>query len=100
MNAVKFVLLSTLLFVGCDQHKVSPLENADHSPILLAIKSMGDRFQNELTNLTISQYVQGESPTSAIVEIEEQGFFDDPIAAEKTIFTLYNKEGKWIIDNQ
>lgn len=89
------------LLTACDEAKMEYGESSLHRlPMMVALNSMGKHFQNEMTNLTLTQQVSGELPTEAIVIIEESGIQDDSIAAKRTVFSLVNKDQRWIIASQ
>ncbi|KPD03877.1 hypothetical protein [Moellerella wisconsensis] len=104
----KFILplmISTMAFLasGCDkiEEKVADSAPSGNYPIQLALDSMGDSFQESVTNLSITQHVnRGELPDKAVVTIEESDLQDDSIAAEKTVFTMSYQGDKWQIINR
>ncbi|KLN97559.1 hypothetical protein VK86_04160 [Moellerella wisconsensis] len=106
----KFILLlmiSTMAFLasGCDKIEEKVADSAPtpsrNYPIQLALDSMGDSFQESVTNLSITQHVNsGELPDKAVVTIEESDLQDDSVAAEKTIFTMSYQGDKWQIINR
>lgn len=90
----------TALATGCD----SPTSNESvsdagmHYPIQIALAAMGENFQGSVSNLYVTQRVDGgEVPDKAEVTVEESGLLDDSIEAEKTVFSLQLKGGKWAI---
>lgn len=94
------VLTLGALVAGCDS-PVSPESNdstGGHYPIQIALTAMGKNFQESATNLFVTQRVDGgEMPDKAEVTVEESGILDDSIEAEKTVFSLQYKDGKWAI---
>lgn len=94
-------LLASLL-TGCNEKR--PERDSfcgSATPLNLAVRAMGEGFQEEITPLTITQQVSGsESPDTATVTIEESGLFDDSIASEKTVFYLGKREGVWTLLSQ
>lgn len=90
------------LLAGCQGVKPESDEVSRHSPpVIVALDSMGQYFQNEVTVLHVTQHVSGgESPTATIVTIEESGLLDDSISAKRTVFSMVKKDGQWEIKNQ
>ncbi|WP_203413523.1 hypothetical protein [Entomobacter blattae] len=70
-------------------------------PLQIALDAMGKSFQDSVTHLNVTQHVnKGESPDKAVVTIEESELLDDSVAAEKTVFTMNYRDGKWQIMNR
>ncbi|NBF12396.1 hypothetical protein [Pseudomonas sp. Fl4BN1] len=96
---LKYVLLVPAFFLAaCDQQ--APTESLNtpvKSPLMVALESMGSHFQQEPSNVIVNQKVAGESPTEALVEIEESGLMDDSVFAEKTIFSLSIENDRWSV---
>lgn len=42
----------------------------------------------------------GESSTTATLIIEQSGLLDDAVQAERSIFQLALRDGKWVIDSR
>lgn len=92
----KIIAASLLMLVaaGCNAQTE---EQRPLPPVLVAIQAMGDNFQIENSDLSITQRLRqaGES-TEAVVEIEQTGIQDDSLAATKSIFTLNDADnGSW-----
>ncbi|BFO10170.1 hypothetical protein [Serratia rubidaea] len=93
----------TSLISGCDNTSTQQTDNVsrEHYPAQVALASMGETFQDSVTNLSVTQHVnRGESPDKAQVTIEESGLLDDSVYAEKTVFTMSYQDDKWQIVSQ
>jgi len=104
----KFILLMMVcsiaaLINGCENTSAKQTNNVfnDKYPVQLALHSMGESFQDNISNLSVTQHVNsGESPDKAMVTIEESGLLDDSVSAEKTVFTMDYQKDKWQIVNR
>lgn len=87
------------LVAGCDGPASGASTTAAASyPAQVALKAMGEGFQESATNLRITQRVDGgEMPEKAEVTVEETGLMDDSVEAERTVFSLQFKDGQWTI---
>lgn len=91
------------LISGCDKKNTEQTNNVsrENYPIQVALASMGESFQDSVTNVKVTQHVNsGESPDKAEVTIEESGLQDDSVYAEKTVFTMHYQQDKWQIVNR
>ena len=70
--------------------------SGDNYPARVALEAMGRSFQENATDLKVTQQVNsGEAPDKAIVTVEQSGLMDDSVAAERTVFTMNYREGQW-----
>ncbi|HGJ5863761.1 hypothetical protein [Arsenophonus nasoniae] len=93
-------LLLPFFLMACDE---SPKASspAPLAPYRIALDVMGKDFQQEVSNMQIRQVLSGgESPTTATVTIEQSDLLDDSVQAERSIFQLAFRDGKWIIDSR
>lgn len=98
-NKVPYLLLPFFL-MACDE---SPKASspAPLAPYRIALDVMGKDFQQEVYNMLIQQVLSGGgSPTTATVTIEQSGLLDDAVQAERSIFQLALRDGKWVIDSR
>ncbi len=93
-------LLLPFFLMACDESpKVS--SPAPLPPYRIALSEMGKGFQQEVSNMLIQQDVSGgESPTTAVVTIEQSDLLDDAVQAERSIFKLALRDDKWVIDSR
>lgn len=88
------------LISGCDNTNAEQANNVvkENYPVQVALLSMGEYFQDNVSNLSVIQHVNsGESPDKAVVTIEESGLLDDSVSAEKTVFTMHYQKDRWQI---
>ncbi len=99
---LKYLLLAPAFFLAaCDQQSPAQATSATaKSPLIVALESMGSHFQQEPSNVMVNQKVTGESPTEAVVEIEESGLLDDSVFAQKTIFNLSIENERWTVTDK
>lgn len=98
-NKVPCLLLPFFL-MACDE---SPKASspAPLPPYRIVLSEMGKDFQHEVSNMLIQQVVSdGENPTTATVTIEQSDLPDDAVQAERSIFKLALRNGKWFIDSR
>lgn len=97
------VCAMTSFISGCDNPNLEQTNNVvkEHYPLQVALHSMGEHFQDNVSNLSVIQRVNsGESPDKAVVTIEESGLQDDSVSAEKTVFTMNYQNDRWKIVNR
>lgn len=90
----------TSLMSGCDNTSAEQTNNVikENYPVQVALHSMGEFFQDNVSNLSVIQHVNSEgSPDKAVVTIEESGLLDDSVSAEKTVFTMSYQKDRWQI---
>ena len=88
------------LISGCNTEQTNNVVK-ENNPVQVALHSMGENFQDNVSNLSVIQHVNsGESPDKVVVTIEESGLLDDSISAEKTVFTMRYQKGRWQIVNR
>lgn len=88
------------LISGCDNTNAEQMNKMvkENYPVQVALHSMGEYFQDNVSNLSVIQHVNsGESPDKAVVTIEESGLLDDSVSAEKTVFTMSYHKNSWQI---
>lgn len=88
------------LISGCDNTNAEQTNKMvkENYPVQVALHSMGENFQDNVSNLSVIQHVNsGESPDKAVVTIEESGLLDDSVSAEKTVFTMSYHKDRWQI---
>lgn len=91
------------LIGGCDNTSAEQMNSVikKNYPIQMALHEMGEHFQDNVSNLSVTQRVNsGESPDKATVTIEESGLLDDSVFAEKTVFTMRYQKEQWQIVNR
>lgn len=82
---------------GCE-NKITESSDKESYPLQVALYSMGKNFQNDISSLNITQNVNSrESPSEAVVTIEELDLLDDSVSAEKTIFKMNYSDNRWQI---
>ncbi|MGX8939534.1 hypothetical protein ACWWJF_01435 (plasmid) [Symbiopectobacterium sp. Eva_TO] len=93
-------LLLPFFLMACDESpKVS--SPAPLPPYRIALGEMGKGFQQEVSNMLIQQELSGgESPNTATVTIEQSDLLDDAVQAERSIFKLAFRDGKWGIESR
>lgn len=93
-------LLLPFFLMACDE---SPKTSspAPLPPYQIALGGMGKDFQQEASNMLIQQVLSGgENPTTATVTIEQSDLLDDTVQAERSIFQLALRDGKWVIESR
>lgn len=70
----------------------------ENYPLQMALHLMGASFQDDVSDLSVTQHVNRvESPDKAVVTIEASGLLDDSVSAEKTVFTMNYENDAWHI---
>ncbi len=91
------------LMSGCDNTSAEQTNGVtkENYPLQVALHSMGEYFQDDVSNLNVIQHVNsGESPDKAVVTIEASGMMDDSVSTEKTVFTMTYQNNRWQIVNR
>ena len=98
------VCAMALLMSGCGNNTNVEQTNGvikENYPLQVALDSMGEHFQSDVSNLNVIQHVNSvESPDKAVVTIEASGLMDDSVSAEKTVFTMVYQNDRWEIVNR
>ncbi len=98
-NKALFLLLPFSMMACDDSPKAFSPAPLPHYRI--ALSEMGKDFQQEVSNMLIQQVVSGgENPTTVTVTIEQSDLLDDAVQAERSIFKLALRDGKWVIDSR
>lgn len=88
------------LISGCDntiEQQTNKVVKESY-PVQVALHSMGEYFQDNVSNLSVIQHVNcEEAPDNAVVTIEESGLMDDSVSVEKTVFTMRYHKNRWQI---